>query len=490
MNRLHVLFMMPWVASAKYARLLAMLFVGIALIVALAIAASGESHVHREVFILSLGFAVWALWGSYLGANLQLARDAHDLCLPSLQRDADLSLLLFAALSLVPPIAFCWMLGVTPLLAAAVFTIAAALGLIYLLLPLWIGVPLMMAATFLIMAHGLDEPVSIFWKLAAVLVVVAVLRWWQLRAATTVRRDGIGAAVVFFCYRQDAMANGGWYGFTQKFLQERVTVPLHAELRDVGPRHAVGSIRFALGGYGIPKPFASRLKDIGRLLAFVWVFVLVSLLAPLLASPEAAGNLQQFILHWLSPLLTFGSLFTCCIAVNLFAGRTRTLWRKTDAELPLLALLPGLSDAATSKRLTVTALLAPPAVFLACTCVALCVATLALHTKPWAYVALVLCCAGALLLIAAITLASLAGRPVHTAGYVLLYAAQLLLSMLVLIKAMPTDQYHGPHPELIGVVPVWLLVLWGLYLLVLAALAVHSARGLRERPHAFLANAQ
>jgi hypothetical protein len=60
--------------------------------------------------------------------------------------------------------------------------------------------------------------------------------------------------------------------------------------------------------------------------------------------------------------------------------------------------------------------------------------------------------------------------------------------MLLLIKAMPTDRYHGAHPEQLGVIPAWLLVLWSIYLLVLAVLAVHGARELRKRPHAFLAS--
>jgi hypothetical protein len=72
---------------------------------------------------------------------------------------------------------------------------------------------------------------------------------------------------------------------------------------------------------------------------------------------------------------------------------------------------------------------------------------------------------------------------------VLLYCAFTALASLVLSISLPADQYHGAHPELIGVVPAWLLVLWGAYLLVLAVLAVHGARELRKRPHAFLANA-
>ncbi len=488
MNRLGVLLLMPWVASARYARLLAMLFIGGALIIACAMAVTGEAHAHREIFILALGFAVFSLWGSYLGSNLMLVRSARELCLPRMQHDADLSLLLFAVPSLALPVALCWMLGARPLLAAAVFTAAAALGLAYMLLPLWIGFPLLMATVFTVMTHGLNESLLACWGAAVVLVVIDVLRWWQLRTATEVPRDGVRAAALFYSYRRDAMANGGWFGFAQRFLQERITVPRHAELRNVGPHHIVGSIRFALGGFGMPKPFASRLQDLGRLLAFVWVFVLFGLLAPLLASPAHTGGTRGILLHWGSPLLTFGSLMTCCVAVNVFAGRARALWRKPDAELPLLALLPGLGSGAAGKRSAVTALLAPPIVFLACTCAVLCIATLALHTTAWAYASLALCCAGALVLIVAVTLTSLGGRPMHTVEYVFWYIVQLVLSMLVLMKTMPADQYHGPHPEQFGVVPAWLLALWAVHLLTLGVLAVHSGRALRERPHAFLAN--
>src|SRR6185437_10712416 len=145
MNRVHALLVMPWVASAKYARLLTVLFVGSALVVACAIAITGNARAHREIIIVVLGFAVWALWGSYLAANLQLARNARELCLPRMQRDADLSLLLFAVPSLAVPTALCWTLGASPLLAAAIFTVAAALGLAYMLLPLWVGFPLIAA---------------------------------------------------------------------------------------------------------------------------------------------------------------------------------------------------------------------------------------------------------------------------------------------------------------------------------------------------------
>lgn len=82
MNRLHVLLMMPWLSPAKFARLLAMLFVCSALIVAVALAATGGTHVHRNAFILVLGLVLWSLWSSRLAANLQQSVHARSCTTP------------------------------------------------------------------------------------------------------------------------------------------------------------------------------------------------------------------------------------------------------------------------------------------------------------------------------------------------------------------------------------------------------------------------
>lgn len=491
MKRLHLLLVMPWVASPLYTRLIAALAVGGALVVALVIAAAGRMHAHadwRYAFILALGFAVWALWSSYLATSLQLARDARELCLPRIARGADHGLLLFAALSIGLPTLACWALGAPPALAAATFVLAAALGLAYMLLPFYFGFPLVMAVFTVLVARGLATVVASWWMLIPALVAFDVWRWWRLRTAAFVRKDGLAAAAVFYCYRRDAMRNGGWHSLSQTFLQHSVKNAMPLDLRGIGSGRPVNSLRLALGGFGMPKPFMARLLDAGRLLLFLLVFALLVITMQLFGPDAPVENAMALRKHWVSPLLIYGGVMTGAVAVAAFASRMRSLWRKPDAELPLLALLPGLGQSDAAKRATLLAALVPAAVFLAITGCVLCAGASEVGATAWAYVSLALCCAGALVLIVAATLASLGGRPMHTVEYVLLYIAQLVLSTLVLIKAMPTDQYHGPHSELIGVVPAWLLVLWGVYLVTLAILAVHGARELRARPHTFLAN--
>lgn len=492
MNRVHVLLVMPWVASPLYTRLIAALAVGGALAVAVVIALAGWMHAYADwqhALIFALGFAVWMLWSSYVATSLQLARDARDLRLPRIARDADHCLLLFAAVSVGLPALACWLLGAPVALAAATCVLAAALGLAYMLLPFYVGFPLVMAVFIALTAHGLAATVASWWMLIPALVVFDALRWWQLRAAALVRRDGLAAATVFYCYRRDAMRNGGWRSLSQTFLQSPLKKAMALNLRGIGPAHPVNSLRLALGGFGMPKSFAARLQDVWRLLAFLLVFALFFIAMQLFGPGAHSGDAVAVRRYWISPLLVYGGVMASVVSVTAFASRTRSLWRKFDAELSLLALLPGLGKPDAAKRTTVLASLAPAAVFLAIIGCVLCAGALEVDATIWAYVSVMLCCGGAFTLIAASTLESLGGSPIHTTGYVLLYCAFTALASLVLSISLPADQYHGAHPELIGVVPAWLLVLWGAYLLVLAVLAVHGARELRKRPHAFLANA-
>ncbi|HXE66770.1 MAG TPA: hypothetical protein VN630_06995 [Rhodanobacteraceae bacterium] len=491
MNRVHVLLVMPWVASPLYTRLIAALAVSGALAVAVMIALAGWMHAYADwqhALIFVLGFAVWMLWSSYVATSLQLARDARDLRLPRIARGADHCLLLFAALSIGLPALACWALGVPVALATATCVLAAALGLAYMLLPFYVGFPLVMAVFIALTAHGLAASVASWWILIPALVVFDALRWWQLRVAASVRKDGLAAATVFYCYRRDAMRSGGWRSLSQTFLQSPMKA-MALNLHGIGPGHPVNSLRLALGGFGMPKSFVARLQDVWRLLAFLLVFALFFIAMQLFGPGVHSGNAVVVRRYWISPLLIYGGVMASVVSVTAFASRTRSLWRKLDAELSLLALLPGLGKPDAAKRITVLASLAPATVFLAIVCCVLCAGAIEVDATAWAYVSVVLCCVGAFALIAASTLESLGGSPIHTAGYVLLYCAFTALASIVLSISLPANQYHGAHPELIGVVPAWLFVAWSAYLLVLAVLAVHGARELRKRSHAFLANA-
>ncbi|TAN02809.1 MAG: hypothetical protein EPN36_15420 [Rhodanobacteraceae bacterium] len=492
MNRLWRLLVMPWVASPPYTRLIAALAVGGSLVVASTIAVAGLTHARTHwshAFILALGFAVWSLWSSCLATNLQLARDARDLCVPGIPRGADRGLLLFAALSIGLPTLACWALGAPPLLAMATFALAAALGLAYMLLSFYIGLPVVLVVFIALTTHGLSAVVAGWWMLIPALAAFDVWRWWRLRTVASVHKEGLDAAAVFYCYRRDAMRNGGWHGLSQTFLQNPVKHAISLDLRGIGPRRPVDSLRLALGGFGMPKSLAARLQDLWRLLALLLVFALFLLALQLFGPDGQPVNATAIRTHWIPSLLVYGGVATSVIAVTAFASRVRALWRKPDAELPLLALLPGLGKPDATKRTTILASLVPPAVFLAITGVVLLAGAIIVHATAWAYVSIALCGIGAFALIVAATLESLGGRPMHTVAYVLLYGALMALSSLILSISLPTDQYQGPHPGRLGIPPAWLVAAWGLFLLMLCVLAFRGWRELRKRPHTFLANA-
>lgn len=492
MNRLRRRLVMPWVASPKYTRLLALLAGGGAFAVAALMGAAGAAHPHpgwTHAFVLTLGFAIWALWSSYVATNLQLARDARDLCLPRIARDADLSVLLFAALTLAGPMLVCLALGVPEIPATAVFVTAAAIGLAYMLLPVYIGLPLVLAVFVLVSSYRLAVPVQAWCAMVAALLAFDVWRWRSLRRAREVQREGLNAAAVFACYRREAVRDGNWGHFSRSFLLSRPAAPEDIDLHGVGPVRATHALRIAFGGIGAPKLPLSRLREIGRFLAFVLLFGSV-LWVPLLLDPRLRTESADAIrIHWISPALVYCGMLACCVAVSAFAGRCRALWRKPDAELPLLALLPGLGSRASAKRRAVIALLAPALLMMAIAAVVLCAGAIGIHAHFPGYLSIALCCGGTMALILAIALASMAGTPVHTAGYVLLYLGLLVLSMLTFICALPNDQHHDPHPGSVGVTLVGLLILWCFYLAIVVVIAVRGWHALRKRPHVFLAHA-
>lgn len=491
MNRLCWLLTMPWVASAEYSRLIAAVVVGGSLLVATVVALSGAGHAYpgwSSTFIFVLAFAIWFLWAGFLSASLQLARDARELRLPCIAGNADFSLLLYCVLSIALPALVCWALGMAPLLAVRVFLIAAASGMAYMLLPLYLGVPFTAGLVLAAMTPSAGTHPGDGWILLAALIAFVAWRWWRLRTAATVQTTGWNAPAVFACYQQYAAWHGGQWTFASSIMQKRPETPVHLDAHGLGPARPVASLRLAFGGLGAPKPSGPRLRDMGRVCGSVLIFVLFILALEWLGPHHNLESAKVIRTHWLHPLLIIACLTTCNIAVNSFGSRSWLMWRKPDAELALLALLPGLGQPSQVKRRAVFALLAPAVVFLAVIVGALFVGAFETQTTVWAYLSMALSCIGAFALIASVDLESLGGKPLHTARYALFTVGLLVLSGLVLLTSMPTDEYHGPHQATFGIPPVWAWVLWAIYLALLGLHAWQGWSGLRLRAHPFLAS--
>lgn len=467
--------------------------VGAAVATAIGIAIAGAAHAYphwSHAFILAVGLAIAWLWASYLCANLQLARDAHDLCLPRIEHDTDFCLLWFAVLSIALPILACRLTGVDPSLASAVFVAAAAIGLAYALLPFYVGLPLVMAIFLLAVTNRLALPTSLLWGFLAALAAFDLWRWWRLRHATSVQRDGWNAALVFYCYQQDSVRSGGWFSLERAFLRNCLGTPSHLDLRGIGPRAPVASLRLALGGLGMPKPLPAHLRDLAHVLGYALAIPLLFLaLQGVIPHPRSEPVARVIRLHWIAPFLANCCVFSCCAVVFAFAGRCRALWRKADAELPLLSLLPGLGTAQQVKLHAALALLMPAGLVVAGIAAVLCLGAAGIGAGAWMYVSIWICCVGAFSLVVTSTLTVLGGKPMETATYVSLYVGLIALSILMVSLSLAPYAYHGPHPERIGVPPAWLWILWGAYFCVSGWLAREGRMALRERPHAFLSNA-
>lgn len=491
MKRLGQLLTMPWVASAAGSRLIAAGVIGLALLMAAVCLALGAALPGSGYLVTGtnfLAFGVWFLWSGYIPANLQLARDARTLCLPRIARDADRSLLLFIGVGVIAPIALCWALGAPQPYASAILAVAAAAGLAYLMLPLYVGIALTTALAVWLTSRGGDLSAAAWFSLALPLIAFDAWRWWRLRVARSVRTDGAGAATVFYMYHLYKVRRScaGFPLLTQSFTQRQFSNPGRIALHGLGPKYPVTALRFALGGPAMPKSAVARLRDTGLLAIYLLAFVLLFVLPQALFT-DWPRNATYVRLHWLSPLLLYTGILTSILGVTLFAGRTLSVWRKPDAELALLALLPGLGSPAQSRREVLCALLLPAGAFLVGATALWCVVAAAIHTGPWAFAAIAICAIGTFALVAAITFQTLGHHAVHMAAYVVSLAVVFLLALILLQFCLPTFEHTRwalQHP---GVPPAWIIVAWSIFLIATISFVIKGWRELRRRPHPFLA---
>src|SRR6185312_13379806 len=131
-----------------------------------------------------------------------------------------------------------------------------------------------------------------------------------------------------------------------------------ADLRDCGPGHPVRSLRIALGGLLMPLTMTAHLRQFAFVIVPSLLFVVLMTLqgvhrhgvAALLTAWHDGGLIM---LIWFG---AFGSMMLAFFCI----GQVWQLWQKPNAELPLLALLPGLDGSAQVKRDLLHAILLQP----------------------------------------------------------------------------------------------------------------------------------
>jgi len=162
-----------------------------------------------------------------------------------------------------------------------------------------------------------------------------------------------------------------------------------------------------------------------------------------------------------------------------------TRWRRTKAELPLLALLPGLGDAGALRIDLLRAALARPLAVQALLLALVLAAAFAMHAGPQMLLFATLAQLGCAATIVALTLSVFGGLPLPGWGVGVMLGGMILLVIASTFVPMFATLARHPYPLGKGV-GVGLLVGWSVAAAVLFWLGRHGWRGLQRRQHPFL----
>ena len=183
----------------------------------------------------------------------------------------------------------------------------------------------------------------------------------------------------------------------------------------------------------------------------------------------------------------FGTFF-CLMFAILTTGYLERSWRRVNAELPLLALLPGLKGAGTLRRNLLLATLLPPLRSQSVLLVLLMVAAINLPGGGVTELFIALAPLGSAGMVVAVTLCILGGQPLSywvTAGLMVVTGILIFINDSTVLALMNT----GEHPWDAGDIVLFALgMAWLLLAAALLWLGHRGWRGLQQRPHPFLPN--
>lgn len=420
MNTLGLALKTPWIASPRSSRWLA-LVVMVLCAVSAALAAHGLDGRSRLLICgLLWGMAIGVWWLLVAGNALFVARDARILRLPSLGHVANASVVVMAALTVwLPALLLAAVLG-HALAWLVVFSLAAVLCMLFLLLPSGLAVIAIIAGSAALnLLHPRLPPAHELLPLGALatcaLFAPAAWQWFRLQRREAPATLGYGVPLIW-SLRLQAIHGFGMRSANQDMIMARASATWLAptpDLHGLGPARPVRSLRVALGRTVMPQTWASVLRQISLSCTLIIVFTVLPLGAQM-HNHDFRAVMQALILPH-AGALGMPVIIACVIgalAVLIFPVPVRARWSQASAELPLLALLPGLGDAADARRHVVRAALAQTARVCVIEFVILCGLAAWARVLPQALPlsALTVACTAALA--AACILGELAARPI------------------------------------------------------------------------------
>ena len=481
----------PWVATPRSAR---WLFVFVLVLVALADVLGNIFGVAARAWVFNailIGVANAMCWLVLLPNGLLLAMSARRLRLPGISRDAVWSLPLYAALGIGVPMMF--QLPSGQMLAFAVVQMLIAVGaMLFMVLPYYLVLALYglflishRALSHFIPVPGVFDPRFVPWggMVAIMLLVVLAWRWRQLLHGGYAEGGLRAPGMVFFRRNlggahHDPLIDAGSLRVRPDWML------VHPDLRGAGPKQPAKSLRLALGGVYLPQTMLGRLYG-GLLVMLLFALMGFFFFAITFDDHSLSHALSYVFSHggfrWLSWLFAVFGLSFVVGPVELLTSR----WGQANAELPLLALLPNLSQTGHSQRLLLRAVLAPPAAQLGLLVLVGWVGVVSMELGSPIGLAMLAVAGGCLGYLCAMVLSIFGGHPLSGFGKSLLLIGMFVLLSLTMLLPQLGDEAIAPA---IGKAEDALVVAWLALALFLLWLGRSGWHELQQRPHPFLPN--
>ena len=478
------LLMLPWMALSRGSRRVLAIVALIAIV--LMLVGGVLSHKPGTAWLQDAIYGIAAFdcmaWAALMSQALLLAREAHQLRLPVLGREVNASLALYALLTIgLPALLLAW-LGGNGAVALVELAMGAGLGLAYSTLPYFLG---MWVCLIPMLGRNLGRwlpmpdtsPTGFLaWAApgAAALGLLVALSWRR-----TVRRggalEGMYKPIMLNLRTLAWYGRGGGTNIESRLIGQRARwLQPTADLRRSGPGHVLRSLRMALGGWSMPQTTASRLRQAGVLLAGLALVIVLS----------SGGRADVFAVFGDAGMLALYLGVAGPILAIVHAQTLRRRWRRDNAELPLLALLPGLGGAARLRHDLLRASLLPTLAVQLLALLATCGLIGWLRLDAGSSALLLLGQFAGIAMLTGFTLATLGGVALHEGALIVFIIADTFLTGVSAPLAVLGTHLLSRHPF---ATPI-LVVLWVCLLVPLLRLGLRGWRGLQRRPHPFLAN--
>lgn len=436
------------------------------------------------------GAGLFYLWAFFLPLSLLLAIDAEHLRLPGIQRRIGASLLLHGVLGLVMPLLVLGLVGLPLFQPAVLLLLLSAGGLTLALMPRYLVVLVALSTPllFALWRHsnlpGFEDPrmSSGIMLLSLLLLLACTWRWRQLLRAGSNQSQGWSSAMLMQ-FRHGSWGHWNAIGDRQQLRQRPDWLQLAVNLDGIGPATPRKALRVALGGWYLPQTARSYARQFAVMLGIPAVSAACALALGRWnsADMDLAAVLGGSVIGLLGMLYFIAGPMICVFSL-LWLGRR---WQQTNAELPLLALLPGLGGPAQARRQLLRTGLALPLGLHALLLLPLGVAMLAWSGHAYALSFMLLAQLGAVAVTVAALLNVLGGRALSPWVIGPMLTVVSGGTVLSLILPALVQGYHL-EPALIS----WLLSLMSVWLVLGVAAFWLGWRGWRafvQRPHPFLA---